>query len=611
MPEPNHPVPVHVVLEPTGRYAAVTPGSSILDAIRQAGVEIVAVCGGRGTCQTCIVQVLEGNPSPLSPEEKALFTEKQVAQGYRLACRTAISNRTRVFIPSESLSAHQRLQVEGRGEDVQPDSPIKAVDVDIPPPNLQDLRSDETKLKETLEASGLRNTRISLPVLAEASLALRRLSWSVRAVIDRIGPEPRLVTVLPRETRVLGLAFDVGTTKLAGYLVDLVSGDIIARSGAVNPQVVFGDDVISRISYANEGEEQRRTLQFRLAATLNELVETLCREAAVERAQIADAVVVGNTAMHHLFAGLPVRPLGEAPYVPVVTDSIDAPAVDMGLHLAPGVNVHLPPNVAGYVGADHVAMLIASDAVAKGHTAIALDIGTNTEISLITERGIWSCSCASGPAFEGAHIENGMRAVRGAIERVGYRDGEFHVKTIGDCPPVGLCGSGILDAVSALRQAGLLDARGRFTGNDPRIHSANGRAEFVLVPESEAGHGKDVIVTRADVHEIQLAKAAIRSGIEILLAEADLGYDELDLVIVAGAFGTYLSLESAKRIGMFPPLPTDRFQQIGNAAGLGAVQLLLSETKRAAARRLARSIHYVELTTHAGFHDTYVESLLL
>ena len=294
----------------------------------------------------------------------------------------------------------------------------------------------------------------------------------------------------------------------------------------------------------------------------------------------------------------------------MVSDPLDIRARDLGLDLASGAYVHLPPNIAGYVGADHVAMAIGTGVWETARTVVAVDIGTNTEVTLAKGGRIWSCSCASGPAFEGAHIRDGMRAAPGAIERVQIAEGgQPRLKIIGDVPPVGICGSGIMDAISELLRTGVINRKGVFGAGMPGVGVENGMPYYVLAGPSATGHGRPIVVTRKDINEIQLAKAAIRVGVEVLLHEAGITSDQIDEFIVAGAFGTYLDIASTVRTGMFPPLPLDRFKQVGNAAGAGARQMLVSADRRAFATRRACEVTYVELTIHPEFARKYLKSL--
>ena len=592
---------LEVDLQPIGRRAEINPDETLLDAAQSAGVELVAICGGCGCCGTCRVRLMSGELSPVTPNEEYELGAEAIAAGYRLACQVRPLGAVRVDVPPESLTAPQRTQVEGRETGIEIDPVVKPIDVTLPVPDLYDLRSDVTRVEDGLGQS----ISVESPVLSDLSDRLRRQHWSVRLALR----DSHLVAVLPRETKLLGLAVDVGTTKLAAYLVDLENGRTLARVGAMNPQIAYGEDVISRIAYANHHEDGRATLQRRLIESLNAMIGEMCAEAQATRDQIVEAIIAGNTVMHHLLAGLPVRQLGASPYLPAISDPLEMRAVDIGLDVARGATVYLPPNIAGYVGADHVSMLIATELWNTNKTVVALDIGTNTEISVAHEGQLVCCSCASGPAFEGAHITDGMRAAPGAIERVQIADGEIRLHTIGHQAPVGICGSGILDALAEMLKANALDKRGNLRKDDPHVRARNGRSEFVIAPAAVSGHGRDVLVTRSDVNEIQLAKSAIRVGIDVLLAEAGVTYAEVDEFIVAGAFGTYLDLNSAVRVGMFPDLPRDRFQQVGNAAGTGARHLLLSKERRRIAKDIARRNRYIELTTYPEFTRRFVAAM--
>jgi len=467
----------------------------------------------------------------------------------------------------------------------------------LTPPTLVELAAfSEADLaagfRLACQAEALSDVKLDIP--PESLTSAQRLQ--VEGLEVHIAVNPAVLT-----PGAYGLAVDIGTTKLAAYLVRLETGETTAKAGAMNPQISFGEDVISRIAYAGREPDGAKVLQKVLVETLNKLLAGMCAEAHVSRNSVLDAVLVGNTTMHHLFAGLPVEQLGHAPFTPVTTRALTIPASELGLELGPGAMAYLPPVIAGYVGADHISMLLATEAWKSPRNLIAMDIGTNTEISLTANGKVTCCSCASGPAFEGAHIHEGMRAAPGAIERALWSDGKILWQSIENLPPVGICGSGILDVVAALQDGGLVKPTG--------VLKTGSGSEFVLVPAPRTGLDRDLVVTRRDVHEIQLAKSAIRVGVEILLQNAGLTYAELDEFIVAGAFGTYLDLRSAVRTGMFPPLPLKRFRQVGNAAGVGAKQMLVSLDKRREAERLAGQIGYVELTTQSAFTPLFMEHL--
>jgi uncharacterized 2Fe-2S/4Fe-4S cluster protein (DUF4445 family) len=599
--------------QPIGKRVSVAEENSLLRAAQEAGINIASVCGGVGICDSCKIRLIKGSLSRVTLEEEALFTTTELDSGYRLACQAFPESDLIIEIPPESLTAPQRLQIEGLAQTIEIDPAIIAIEINIPEPTITDLRADTMRVTDTLIQTGIEPPILfPIPVLEGISSLLRDYNWRPLLAMRK----NQVISILPPGVSLSGLAVDVGTTKLAAYLCDLQTGSILAKAGAMNPQTAFGEDVISRISYSNTVPIGRKTLQSRLIDALNELIQNLCQQARsnghpVETGQIVEAVVVGNTAMHHLFAGLPVHQLGMAPYVPAVSEAMEIGAERIGLNIATAAKVYLPPNIAGYVGADHVAMLLATGTWSTKKTAIALDIGTNTEISLVHHGRLVACSCASGPAFEGAHIQAGMRAAPGAIERVMLIQGNVRVQTIDNQAPIGICGSGILDAIACLRQMDVIDQRGSFLPDHPSVRLSDHKKEFVLVDQAKSGNGQDVCVTRQDINEIQLAKGAIRTGIEVLLETTGIHAEEIEEFIIAGAFGTYINIPSAIEIGMFPALPLDKFKQVGNAAGAGARQMLLSIKQRLLAEDIAKRVNYIELSTYPNFTNIFSKSLFL
>ncbi len=597
---------VQVNFEPIGRRVQVEKGTDLLSAAQSAGVGIISICGGVGSCDSCRVRQVTGELSDYSLIEQDIFDEDELGSGFRLACQTEAYEDAIVYVPAESLTSVQRLQIEGEEVEFEADPAVISLELEIERPTSIDLRSDIRRIEQSLLDRGLPNPRFDLRTLRQLPLLARKQDWK-GSVVWRDG---EVATFLPSGKRLLGLAVDIGTTKLASYLVDLESGKTLAKLGAMNPQISFGEDVISRIAYIRDHEDGQASLQEHVSVAINTMVAEMCSLVGVGSDQIVDAVVVGNTAMHHIFAGLPVEQLGMAPYVPALSHTIYVYASDLGLELAPMAKVLFPPILAGYVGADHLAMLLATGMERSDKRILAVDIGTNTEISLSQGGEILSCSCASGPAFEGAHIQDGMRASAGAIERVQIIEGQVRTYTIEDQPAVGICGSGILDAVAVMLEAGVIKGNGNLHKAHPFVRGSGRDAHFLLVPAAESGHEKDIRVTGSDVHEIQLAKGAIRAGTDILLNEAGLQAQDLDEIIVAGAFGTYLKLESAIRIGMLPDLPETKFRQVGNAAGAGAKLLLVSKEKRQETERILQKMRYIELTTYGGFQEQFYSSMI-
>ncbi len=476
-------------------------------------------------------------------------------------------------------------------------------------PSLFDLRADSTRLRDALRHQhGALVERLDATVAQTLPSVARRDGWCTRAVLY----DGEVIALVTCGLAPLGLAVDIGTTKLAAYLVSMDTGETLAATGAMNPQIAYGEDVMARISYAMQSEAQAARLRDVIIGGLNDMAQELCAQVGRASDDIVEAVLVGNTCMHHLALGLPVAQLGLAPYLAALGEAYDIKARDLGLRIAPGANVHFLPNIAGFVGADHVSMILATDIFRAERTTVALDIGTNTEICLATGGRLLSCSCASGPAFEGAHIHDGMRAAPGAVEWIRMSDDQIAYQTIDGAPPVGICGSGILDGVAELRRIGVLRPNGAMNGREhPRLRRTEEGPEFVLVPAGERHAPRDVVITRRDVNEIQLAKAAIRAGIEVLLKEAGLEAAAVERIIIAGAFGTYLDVDSALAVGMFPPLPRERFAQVGNAAGIGAKLALLSRHCRDLASEIAQHMEYVELTTHPAFVSLYAAALVL
>jgi uncharacterized 2Fe-2S/4Fe-4S cluster protein (DUF4445 family) len=591
--------------EPVGRRIDVPAGTDLLAAAQAAGVQLASLCGGIGSCDSCKVRLMRGSLSRPTLEEQAALSDADLAAGFRLACQAIPSTDVKVDIPPESLTAPQRLQIEGLETELAVAPAVSPIDVAVEPASLQDLRGDDARLVAALQAIGIQGVNFPYRVLRTLPEILRANAWQVRLALDG----KQVIAALPPNAPLLGVAVDVGSTKVAAYLVELAGGNTLAKSGIMNPQVAFGEDVVSRIAYANQNPAQRQLLHQRIIDALNDLIAELCLQSGVRREQIVEAVVVGNTAMHHFFLDLPVQQLGAAPYVPALSGAIELQASDIGLQLAGGARLFVPPNIAGYVGADHISMLLATGVWQAEGNVLALDIGTNTEISLVSQGKILSCSTASGPVFEGAYIHDGMRAAPGAIERVQITGENVRIQTIEDLSPVGICGSGILDAVAEMLKAGILDRNGRMLAGHPLVRQFDSTLGLQLADGSDSGHGRPVRVDRKDVHEIQLAKGAIRAGTQILLIEAGLQDQDLDQVVIAGAFGTYIHIPSAIQVGMLLDLPLERFHQVGNAAGVGARQMLISREMRSLASEICRKVNYIELTTHVDFTEQFMRAI--
>ncbi len=594
--------------EPLGLSGRCRTNESLLACAHRLGVGIISLCGGKGNCHSCQVQVLSGTVSEPTPNELETLSSQQLKEGWRLACQTYPTSDGKLSLPPNSLTTLQRVQVEGQEVTVPPEPAVTAYQLKLSAPSLADPQADAGRLLESLnQQHHLHCNQIDISALRKLPPQLRSWDWQCRASVRA----DEVIAFGPWPSRQLGLAIDLGTSKISGYLIDLSNGQTLAAKGVSNPQASSGADIISRISYAMKSPSKGARLQKLAVEALNQLASDLCAEAGAEAEEIVDAVVVGNTAMHHLLAGLPVRQLALSPFVPAVSRALDIKASHLGLRFAPGAYLHLLPNIAGFVGADHTAVLLATvDTESRGMT-VAIDIGTNTEVSLIDKGKIVTTSCASGPAFEGWHIKDGMPAATGAIERLRIVDDDIQYQTIGGAPAVGICGSGILDAMAQLYLAGLLDKGGKMTHNHPRVRSEGEQLEFVLVSEKERGASRAIVITQQDVRELQLAKAAIRTGIQVLLETHGHGEEEIQKVLIAGAFGSYIDVANAIAVGMLPSLPLDRFQQVGNAAGTGARLALISSSKRGEAQKIVSRVRYIELANVPSFNQTFVQASYL
>ena len=598
----------NIDFEPVGRRGECQRNESLLACARRLGVGISSICGGKGTCHSCQVQVLSGTVSKPTSSELEVFTPQELKEGWRLACQTYPRSDVRLNVPAESMTTPQRIQVEGLEVTVPPEPPVQAYHLQLAAPSLAAPQADADRLIKALnQQHRLHCSKVDIDVLRVLSDQLRSWNWECQAIVRN----DEVIALLPWLTRQLGLAIDLGTTKIAGYLVDLKSGRTLAAKGVMNPQISYGEDIISRINGVVKSQDEGVQLQKLAAEAISELGADLCAEVSAKTEEIVEAVIVGNTAMHHLFLGLPVKQLAVSPFVPAVSWALEVKARDLGLGIAPGAYVHLLPNIAGFVGADHVAVLLATEAFLAEGPVLAIDIGTNTEVSLVNKGKVTATSCASGPAFEGGHIKYGMRAATGAIERLRIAGDSIQYQTIGEAPPVGICGSGILDALSQLYLAEIINDGGRMIKNHPRVRTYKGQREFVLVSKEERGGQPAITITQHDVRELQLAKAAIRTGIQVLLEANGCAEDEIKQIIIAGAFGTYIDVASAVTIGMLPSLPLNRFRQAGNAAGMGAKLALISLSQRAEAQAVASRVKYIELASAPSFEPTFIQASYL
>ncbi|MHB1294326.1 MAG: ASKHA domain-containing protein [Anaerolineae bacterium] len=608
---------MRVRFEPSGVTTEVEAGVTLLQAAIAAGVEIVNVCGGRGTCGKCKVIATHGLSAPNSTELRKL-TQEELTLGYRLACQAVIEGNVDVVVPDESRVSRVSILHNGVHGDHTLEPWALRCAVQVQAALLEDQTPDLENVSRAWHAAHGAAFRPTLRVIRDLPKALRAVGGLITAVM--VDGEAVRVEGGHGPANLLGIAFDIGTTSVVGYLMDLESGEQLAVSSVLNPQTRYGDDVVTRIDYTTREPEGLQNLQREIVQALNKIIGETTAAAQVSAGDIYAMTVVGNTTMHHLFLGISPAALAQAPYVPAVRSILEYSAEQLGIAICPDAHVWVLPNIAGWVGADTVGVILASGIFRQDELALAIDIGTNGEMAMGSNRRLVTCSTAAGPAFEGAQLSCGMRAADGAIDVVSF-DGDVHWHAIGDAPPRGVCGSGLVDLVAAMLHAGIIDEMGAMQDGDAlrsngqaklaeRMFRVERHREFHLATAAEGAGGRPVRVTQRDVRELQLAKGAIRAGIEILMKELGIQAADVQRVYLAGAFGNYIRPESALEIGLMPRFPNAEIVPIGNAAGSGAKMALLSLSARNEAADLPARVEYLELSGRPDFQEEFMEAMV-
>ncbi len=598
---------------PTQRSVRVPPGVSVFDSASWNGIAIDSTCGGHGTCHKCKVQVLPA--TPVTRHDTRTFTAGELDAGWRLACLVQATRDHDVVVPP--LVTRPKAATVGVGRQVILRPAVQKRYVELAEPSLTDQRPDLVRLLEAIDDL---EPVADLHALRRLPKVLREADFKVTAVVV----DEALVDVEPGDTTSVryAIAFDLGTTTVVATLLDLVTGTPVAVASMLNKQQPFGGDVISRISATMLDPAALGRLQEAAAQTLATLAEQVCREGGVDPGHVYEAALAGNATMTALVLGIDPEPLGVAPFVQTTATPAAVPASEVGLALHPGARLVLFPALGAYVGGDIVAGMLATGMDRDKRVRLFIDVGTNCEIVLSDGERILSTAAPAGPAFEGGAIRCGMRAADGAIEVVKLLPEEPHLElgVIGDVAPRGLCGSGLVDAVAELVKVGLLDSSGRYVTDEVAKEAAPGLADrltfigqervFVLHRERpDSDPSECVVLSQRDVRELQFAKAAISTGWTLLMEELGLEHRDLQQVLLAGSFGSYLSAASAVRIGLVPKLPVLRIVAAGNVAGEGAKMALLSMRERAGALALLEEVTYVELSDRADFNDRFVDLL--
>ena len=628
-----------VIFQPAGRRGEIEEGTTILKAAQQLGVDLEALCGDKKVCGKCKVRIeegyfekdnLESGMSHIIPSEAGADELKHIkpddGPGIRLACSCAIHGDLKVFVPERSRAGKQVVRKAAKELSIALDPAVRKYTLTLTPPTLHDMTTgDYERIVSEMEKDyGLKGLKFDYQALLQLQDALREGDWTITVSVWQ-GSE--IIKVEPGHVDVCyGLAVDVGTTTCVGYLCDLSTGKVINTESMMNPQVPYGEDVMSRITYAMSNPEGLKTMQDAIITGLNEIIERVVSEIIKDGPNpgfaIDDLTIVFNTAMHHIFLGLNPVYIGRSPFIPAVQRSLDLKARDLGLRINPGSFIHVLPIEAGFVGADNVGVLIAQEQYFQDDMVLIIDIGTNGELLLGNRNRVCSTSCATGPAFEGAQIKFGMRAAPGAIEKVkidpvtkdaqykviGKADWHTHIE--GKINAKGICGSAIIDVVAEMFKAGIIDKSGKFVmdcGTNRVRKDADGRPEYVLAWADETSINQDITVTQGDVRALQLAKGALYTGTKLMMQK--MGVTKLDRVELAGAFGSHIDREASLALGLFPDVPIDKVVVVGNAAGDGARMALLNKGKRIEAEERARWVEFVEIATEPAFEKEFMMAM--
>ena len=601
---------VKVTFLPRETTTRVPAGTTLFHAAAWTGQPIESTCGGRGTCGKCRVRIIEG-AAPVTPADMQHLVQEDIGCGWRLSCQAEVRTEMVVHVPR--LLTTPKTAMFGVGRQVLLDPNVHKVHLRLEEPTLHDQRSDCQRLKEALRQEGFAMAA-ALAVLRTLPKALRDAEFDVTAVLCG----ETLIAVEPGDTtnECYGLAFDLGTTTIVGTLMDLNNGEARAVTSTLNAQAIHGGDVLSRISHTMGKKEGLEELQHLAAFTINGIIERLSGESGVPASKVYEITMAGNLTMMHLLMGIDPEPISVTPFAPAAAHGIELGARDLGLTIHPEGRVYLFPAIGAYVGGDIVAGLLATAVPRGNRLRLFVDVGTNGEIALGHEQRTVATAAPAGPAFEGAEISCGMRATTGAIEGVQITEDAVVLQTIDDAPPVGLCGSGLVDVVAQLYKRGLMDATGRMRSAEEldhevpaslatRLISMNGVRAFILAAEKETG-GRPVVFTQKDVRQLQFAKGSIASGIKVLMKVMGVGPEDLHEVLLAGAFGSYIHPDAARIIGLVPAVPLDRIRAVGNAAGEGSKIALLSYREREAAEAMPSRVEYVELSGREDFNDIFM-----
>ena len=597
---------IKIIFKPENRGIYILPGTSILEAAGRAGIIIQSPCGGQGRCGKCKVQITKGDIPPTSIE-KEILTKEDLARGVRLACQGKIISHCVINIPQSSRQFAPQILTRGiqNKEEIKPSVWKKYIE--LPKPTLDNPEADLDTIRKVINT----NFRIDVYLIRELSAILKKSDYKITCVFS----DGELISVEKGDTtgNNYGVAFDIGTTTLVGTLLDLTTGQELALASRVNPQVPYGEDVISRIDLTIQAQDGLDRLCKKITGEMNDMVSQLVDESGIDRENIYKITIAGNSTMQHILLRTAPGSLSRIPFNLVIREAVEVKAKKIRLDINADGSVYILPCIAGFVGGDTVACILATQLYREDEVKLIIDIGTNGEIVLGNSKNLLAASTAAGPAFEGGRISRGMRATIGAVEKVIINE-DIEYNVIGNVAPLGICGTGLIDSVAELLRVDVIDTLGRIVS--PLEYKGNEKIRKRIV-ETEKGNdfllvdGKDTIfITQKDVRELQLAKAAIAAGIKTLQKELGITDEDISEVYLAGAFGNFIRRRNAKRIGLIPNIPSEKITFIGNASSSGARLVLLSQVKEREAEKISRGTHYVELSTKGDFNDNFMNEMV-
>jgi uncharacterized 2Fe-2S/4Fe-4S cluster protein (DUF4445 family) len=599
-----HKVKVHIGRD-TLTYQ-VEESTNLLGFLRNNSFNVSSTCGGKGKCGKCRIKV-KGLKGVISEHEKKLLGIRTIEQGYRLACINKIDSELDIYLDEVSIKANIITSGKTRAVDLNPSMNKRYLE--ITPPSLEDQASDLDRIEVSFNIPA----QLTIDVLRSLPALLRDNAFKVTGLIY----DNKLVAVEPGDTssRMFGIAMDIGTTTLAAYLYDLCSGKKLGEASALNPQRIFGADVLSRIDYTAKDKQKEQEMHKSLIKGINGLIKELSQNCRISSDEIYQAVFVGNTTMTHFLLNLPAGNIAVSPFIPVTTRLSTCTASQLGININKHGFAVVYPCVSGYIGADSVAAVLSSGMHETDGYSLLIDIGTNGEIVFGGNKGLYACSTAAGPAFEGANIKCGVGGIAGAVDKV-FFDNKLKYTTIGNLDPIGICGSGVVDAIAVMLEQGIIDETGRILDYDEctdvppelagRLVELDGMKAIRLASRN---NDEDLVITQKDIRELQNAKAAIAAGVSTLIKRAGASLGDIRKVYLAGGFGNYINVDSAVRIGLIPAVLRDKVESIGNAAGEGAIAGLLSREMISQAVEISNSIEYIELSSSAEFVDEYINNM--